>query len=139
LKEEWAVIHLPLRTNYRQDNPVLSSIQICSERQTVLDLFGLPLKAGVLVATECGHLPGQGGKGDEVVALTRSLLFSGPKALVLPLWRTRPEPERLFLDSFYGALGEDFGVLGALETARRTVRSRYPHPGDWAAWVSFGA
>lgn len=138
LDQEWFLTHLPLRASYRQDNPVLSSVQICEERQTILDLFSLPLHSRVLVVTGCGHFPGRSGSGDELVALSRSLLYSGPQMLLLPLWPGRQEPERFFLSAFYRFLAEGSRPLQAVAEARQLTRDRYPHPGDWAAWAPFG-
>jgi CHAT domain-containing protein len=138
LRKGWNVIHVPLTIGFRLDNPVLSDVVISQAEITILDLFQLQLRADVVVVTDCGPEPSRLGSGDELLCLSRGLLYAGPRSVAMPLWKARSEAQQLVLKNFYLALNEGQPADVALQSGQRACKSEYPHPADWAPFTVYG-
>jgi CHAT domain-containing protein len=77
--------------------------------------------------------------GDEILGLSRGLLYAGAKSLLLTLWdvhdRSTAEVMRSFYDHFRHA---PENRASALQTAVLDARRSYPHPFHWAPFVLVG-
>lgn len=76
--------------------------------------------------------------GDEIVGLTRALLYAGTPSVVSTLWRVvfqTPEP---LMVAFYGYLQQGFDKAQALRQAQLDVMEMHPHPRHWAAFELMG-
>ncbi len=107
---------------------------LTAEEVTGLDLLGTELV--VLSACETGL--GEVRAGEGVFGLRRSFQLAGAGAVVMSLWKVPDEPTRELMGAFYRHLLAGMARAEALRRAQREVRSRYPDPRDWGAFVLQG-
>ena len=138
LRRPWSVVQLPLDADFRLDNPVLSGISVSGTQMTLLDLFQIELAAEVVVVTGCEPPSTSLGTGDELLCLSRALLYAGPSALVMPLRRSRSQTVDEVLRLFYDRLASGRPADEALQAAQRVAKSQFPHVADWAGLAIYG-
>jgi len=76
--------------------------------------------------------------GDEIVGLTRALLYAGTPTVVSTLWRVVSETTEPLMVAFYGYLQHGLDKADALRQAQMDVMVMYPHPRYWAAFELVG-
>lgn len=138
LAESWKVVEIPIRAAYRLDNPALSGISVSGAQMTFLELFQIQIAANVVVIPNNGPRSTGTGNGDELVCLSRALLYSGPRAIVIPLRRCRPRPMSHVLEQFYNRLAGGSPSDEALQAAQRAAKAEFPHMADWAPLALYG-
>ncbi|MFQ5594851.1 MAG: CHAT domain-containing protein [Anaerolineae bacterium] len=144
------VIHLAAHGEFRADNPLFSAIQLADARLTTMDLFNLSLPASLVVLSACESGANVISGGDELIGLSRALLYAGASSLMLSLWRVEDRSTALLMREFYtglkagrtkgGALRQAQRELMSMEEERGGVRVRpYQHPYFWAPFFLVGA
>ncbi len=129
-------VYIATRSSFRQDNPMFSAIELSDSRLNLFDLYNLRFSAELVVLSGCEMTAG--GDGDELVGLTRGLLYAGARSVLVDLWQANAESKALFMRSFLGAVGEDSSRSEALRQAMKEVRAKYPHPYFWAQYLLVG-
>ena len=132
------IIHLATHGMYRKDNPMFSAIQMGESRLSLMDLYGMRLKAELAVLSGCGTGMGAVRGADELVGLTRGLLYAGARAVVATLWDVNDESTAELIETFYRHLLESQRPADALRVAQLELRERYPHPYYWAPFLLVG-
>jgi len=82
----------------------------------------------------------QTGLGDEmgsegIAGLQRSFTIAGAKNIIMSLWPVDDYATQLLMSSFYKNYSESQNVELAFKTAQLEVKSKYPQPYFWAAFV----
>ncbi|HJU44444.1 MAG TPA: CHAT domain-containing tetratricopeptide repeat protein [Vicinamibacterales bacterium] len=132
-------VHIAAHGYFRQDNPMFSSIRLGESQLTLFDLYRLRLSAELVTLSGCGTGLNVVVAGDEMLGLTRGLLYAGAHALLLTLWEVNDESTAAFMPLFYGELaGEPTNKAAALRRAMLAVRDAHPHPYYWAPFVMSG-
>ncbi|RMG08689.1 MAG: CHAT domain-containing protein, partial [Cyanobacteria bacterium J055] len=104
---------------------------------TAAEIFTLPLKARLVVLSACDT--GRGNiTGDGVLGLSRSFLTAGVESVVVSLWSVPDEPTAVLMTEFYRQLQRNSDRAIALRQAMLATREQYPHPSNWAAFISMG-
>ena len=85
------IVHLAAHGHYRQDNPMFSSIQLGRGRLSLFDLYNLELDADLVVLSGCGTGLSHIHQGDELVGLSRGLLYAGSRSVAVSLWDVHDE------------------------------------------------
>jgi CHAT domain-containing protein len=73
-----------------------------------------------------------------VFGLRRSFQLAGAATVVMSLWKVPDGPTRELMGAFYRHLLAGVPRAEALRRAQLEVRSRYPDPRDWGAFVLQG-
>ena len=131
-------VHIATHGLYRKDNPMFSALQLGDTRLSLLDLYDLKLEAELAVLSGCGTGLSDVQGADELVGLTRGLLFAGARSVAATLWDVNDESTAEFMRHFYGSLTEEREPAGALQHAMLSLRESYPHPYYWAPFVLTG-
>ena len=111
---------------------------------TLAEILDLQLSGAtvVLLACDTATRPDQQGTAgyySQIPSLGEAFIVAGARSVVGNLWPITEEDGRILADAFYRAGGPARGV-GALEEARRVLRSRWPElPRRWAGAVWLGA
>jgi CHAT domain-containing protein len=102
-------------------------------------LYRLRLSAELVTLSGCATGLNVVVGGDEILGLTRGLLYAGAHALLLTLWDVNDESTAAFMPAFYRELaGEPVNKAEALGRAMRELREARPHPYYWAPFVMSG-
>jgi CHAT domain-containing protein/Tfp pilus assembly protein PilF len=132
-------------------NPLYSGLALSPPRSTeleeddalddclqVYEMFGLCLSAEAVVCSACQTGLGTIHAGEGLVGMSRALFFAGARCVVVSLW---PVPNVLtarLMERFYSELQGGLPLAEALREAKLALRSRYPDPFNWAAFVAVG-
>ncbi len=129
-------VYLAARGSFRRDNPMFSAIELSNSQLSLFDLYNLRLQAELFVLSGCQMAAG--GDGDELIGLTRGLLYAGARSVLVDLWQAEPDSKSIFMKTFLRSVGQGLPRSEALRLAMMQVRKSYPHPFYWAPYVLVG-
>lgn len=141
------LVHLAAHGLYDADNPLFSRVALAAddtqdgsltvnEILSSLDLTGVNL----VVLSACRTAIGARSGGDEVVGLTRALLYAGTPAVLSTLWNIDDTASVGLMDEFYRRLAAGEHAAAALRQAQLAVKKseQFGDPRYWAAFTLHG-
>jgi CHAT domain-containing protein len=139
---EFGIIHLASHGEFDPVNPLFSAVRLAKEEKSdgklqADEIFGLDIKADLVVLSACQTGLGDIRAGDDVVGMNRAFIFAGTHSLISSLWRVSDVSTAILMKQFY----REYAVNSKAESLRRAalhVKNRYPHPGYWGAFVLTG-
>lgn len=139
---EFGVIHLASHGEFDPVNPLFSAIRLAKDSKydgklRADTIFGLDIKADLVVLSACQTGLGDIRSGDDVVGMNRAFIFAGTHSLMSSLWRVSDVSTAIMMKQFYRNY-MTYGKAESLERAMQHVKDRYPHPGYWGAFVLTG-
>jgi len=132
------IVHIATHGIFRRDNPMFSAIQLGTDRLSLFDLYDLRIGAELVVLSGCGTGLGAVLGGEELVGLTRGLLYAGARSALVTLWDVNDVSTTAFMRLFYQHLDAGHERAAALRQAMRDLRKSYPNPYYWAPFVLVG-
>ncbi|MEV8531531.1 CHAT domain-containing protein [Streptomyces sp. NPDC051211] len=119
---EHDVIHIACHGTFDERHPQDSGIELADgDRLTVRDLMGLRLRTRLIVLSACESGRSSRRSGDELIGLTRALLYAGAPTALVSLWRVDDNSTGLLMRRFYQALLSGMSKADALRCAQRAV------------------
>jgi CHAT domain-containing protein/tetratricopeptide (TPR) repeat protein len=136
------VVHVASHGEFDDVHPLqsallLSAPKIQDGRLTVSDMYELSLDADLVTLSACETGLGAVASGDDVVGLTRGLLYAGARSVVTSLWKVDDDATGLLMANLYKNLRGQ-RPAEALRKAQWDTRKQYPHPYYWAAFYLTG-
>jgi CHAT domain-containing protein len=136
-------LHFAAHAELNQLAPLTSALLLApgsgeDGRLEVREIFGLALRARLVVLSGCETGMGPVSRGDELVGLQRAFLHAGAHAIVSTLWTVDDRATYEIMQAFYADLPRS-GPARALQTAQRSIMGRFAHPYFWAAFTFTGA
>ena len=140
--EEFGIIHLASHGDFDPINPLFSAVKLVKDSREDGDLeasevFGLRIKADLIVLSACQTGLGTVTSGDDVIGMNRAFLYAGTHAIISSLWRVSDISTAMLVKQFYREYAEK-NKSDSLRRAILHVKNRYPHPGYWGAFVLVG-
>lgn len=147
--DRFDIVHIASHGEFDPVNPLLSALKLAQPEGTDVlagahagdlsarDIFGLTIRAELVVLSACQTGLGKISAGDDVVGLNRSFLYAGTHAVISSLWRVSDVSTAVLIKSFYRRYME-LNKAESIRDAMRHVKSRYPHPGYWGAFTLVG-
>jgi CHAT domain-containing protein len=132
------LIHIATHGSFRQDNPMFSGIRLGGGYLNLYDLYQLKLQAELVTLSGCATGMNVISPGDELLGLTRGLLYAGAQSLLLTLWDVHDRSTTEFMTRFYRHLQDGNGNASALRCAMQELRKEYSHPYYWAPFTLIG-
>ena len=117
---------------------MFSSIRMGDSFLSLYDLYQLRLPADLITLSGCSTGLNVVAAGDELIGLARGLLHAGAQSLVLSLWDVHDKSTADYMTIFYRCLGEGKSKAASMQAAMLELRSRYPHPYQWAPFILVG-
>ncbi len=103
------------------------------------DALGLDiLDTELVVLSACETGLGDIRSGEGVFGLRRAFLLAGAKTLVMSLWKVPDSETRMLMEDFYTRLLQGRPRLDALREAQLAIKSNFPGPFHWGAFVCQG-
>jgi CHAT domain-containing protein len=139
------LVHLAVHGRFVSEQPLLSHLLLRSGggddgQLTAAEMYGLLLdsaKLVVLSACETGTVNAT--HANEVLGMTRGLLFAGADALVLSAWPINDEATAAWMKAFYEAAGsEPPGRAAQIAIDKMRRDATYQHPYYWAPFLVVG-
>jgi CHAT domain-containing protein len=139
---EFGIIHIASHGEFDPVNPLFSAIRLAKDGKAdgklqAEEIFGLDIKADLVVLSACQTGLGDIRSGDDVVGMNRAFIFAGTHSLMSSLWRVSDVSTAIMMKQFYRNYMAQ-GKAESLSRAMQHVKNRYPHPGYWGAFVLTG-
>jgi len=139
---DFGIIHLASHGEFDPVNPLFSALKLAKGDRDDGDLkasevFGLNIRAGLVVLSACQTGLGKVTRGDDVLGMNRAFLYAGTRAIVSSLWRVSDISTAILVKQFYREYRRE-NTARSLQRAMQHVKTRYPHPGYWGAFVLVG-
>ncbi|HIJ89044.1 MAG TPA: CHAT domain-containing protein, partial [Desulfuromonadales bacterium] len=139
---EFGVIHIASHGEFDPVNPLFSAIRLTKDSKAdgklqAEEIFGLDIRADLVVLSACQTGLGDIRSGDDVVGMNRAFLFAGTHSLMSSLWRVSDVSTAIMMKQFYRNYST-YEKAESLTRAMQHVKNRYPHPGYWGAFVLTG-
>jgi CHAT domain-containing protein len=141
------IIHLATYGVLNKHNPLFSYVELGAGdgedgRLEVHEVFGLTLKARLLVLSACQTGLGAGAladvpPGDDWVGLSQAFLFAGASNVLATLWPVQDRATARLMERFYTELAEGKPEAEALAEAQRAALGARgtEHPFFWAGFA----
>ena len=120
------VIHVACHGSFDAGDPLASRILLHDESDlTALEIFGLRLRADLVTLSACQTAVNERRPGDELIGLTRALIFAGTPSAVVSLWAVDDMSTGFLMRAFYRLLLDSAQVskAQALRAAQRELRN----------------
>ncbi len=138
----FGIIHIASHGELDSINPLFSAVKLARADEydgnlEAAEVFGLDINADMVVLSACQTGLGKVTAGDDVIGLNRAFFYAGTHTIVSSLWRVSDVSTAMLMKQFY----RSYGRADKAESLRRAiahVRTRYPHPGYWAAFTLAG-
>ena len=100
------ILHFATHAQLNEDDPLSSAVLLAKEgkedgRLEVREIFGMDLKANLVVLSGCDTALGKLSTGDELVGLTRAFIYAGTPSVVASLWNVDDSSTAHLMASFY--------------------------------------
>ena len=100
------IIHFASHAELNESDPLASAILLAKDdkedgRLEVREIFGMDLKASLIVLSACETGLGKLSSGDELVGLTRAFIYAGTPSVVASLWNVEDSSTAQLMASFY--------------------------------------
>ena len=100
------ILHFATHAELSEDDPLSSAILLARDdkedgRLEVREIFGMDLKASLVVLSACETGLGKLSSGDELVGLTRAFIYAGTPSVVASLWKVEDSSTAALMGSFY--------------------------------------
>ena len=100
------ILHFATHAELNENDPLSSAVLLAREgkedgRLEVREIFGMDLKANLVVLSGCETGLGKLSTGDELVGLTRAFIYAGTPSVVASLWKVDDSSTAHLMSSFY--------------------------------------
>jgi CHAT domain-containing protein len=100
------ILHFATHAQLNEDDPLSSAVLLAKGgkedgRLEVREIFGMDLKANLVVLSGCETGLGKLSTGDELVGLTRAFIYAGTPSVVASLWSVDDSSTAHLMASFY--------------------------------------
>jgi CHAT domain-containing protein len=104
------------------------------------EIYGLGLKANLVVLSACETALGREVTGEGLIGLSRAFFFAGARSVVATLWNLNDRFAAEFVQRFYRELNQGHSSEEALRRAKIAYvhDPQYAHPFYWSSLVMLG-
>jgi CHAT domain-containing protein len=100
------ILHFATHAELNENDPLSSAVLLAKDgkedgRLEVREIFGMDLKANLVVLSGCETGLGKLSTGDELVGLTRAFIYAGTPSVVASLWKVDDSSTAHLMSSFY--------------------------------------
>ncbi len=100
------ILHFATHAELNENDPLSSAVLLAKGgkedgRLEVREIFGMDLKANLVVLSGCETGLGKLSTGDELVGLTRAFIYAGTPSVVASLWNVDDSSTAHLMSSFY--------------------------------------
>ena len=92
-----------------------------------------------MVLSACQTALGDVVQGEGVFGLQRGFKKAGAQSILMSLWEVDDKVTHIFMTEFYRAWTSGMTKTAALKSAQSKVKSKYPDPRHWAAFILLDA
>ncbi|MEJ2853380.1 MULTISPECIES: CHAT domain-containing protein [unclassified Saccharothrix] len=112
------LVHLACHGRFDDDRAVDSAVLLADGELTVQDIFQLRLSANLVTLSACESGVNAARPGDELIGLTRAVLYAGAPSLLVSLWAVDDLSTALLMGEFYRRVRAGADLADALREAQ---------------------
>jgi len=106
LSPTYDIVHFATHADLKENDPLSSAILLAKDdredgRLEAREIFGMHLKASLVVLSGCDTGLGKLSTGDELVGLTRAFIYAGTPSVMASLWKIDDSSTAQLMASFY--------------------------------------
>jgi CHAT domain-containing protein len=146
---KYDIIHLAMHTLLNDKNPMNSTLIFSQGKDSIEDnylktyeIYGIPLKAKMVVLSSCNTGTGLLYSGEGILSLARGFIYSGSQSVVMSMWEIEDKSGTDIVELFYKNLKKGYPKSVALKNARteflENADQLRSHPYFWATLVVYG-
>jgi CHAT domain-containing protein len=105
---------------------------------TFSKVLELKLDAELVTLAACMTGVGKVMRGEGALNFARAFQQAGARSVMVTLWNIPVVESLAFYSAYYGALKDGKSRLQAMQAARKTIRSKEPHPYFWSGLILYG-
>jgi len=146
---KYDIIHLAMHTILNDKDPMNSTLIFSPEVDTIDDrylktyeVYGIPLKAKMVVLSSCNTGTGFLYSGEGILSLARGFIYSGSQSVVMSMWEIEDRSGTEIVKMFYENLKKGNSKSVALRKARIAYLKKSDqlrsHPYFWSTLVIYG-
>jgi CHAT domain-containing protein len=146
---EYDIIHLAMHTLLNDKDPMRSTLIFSPESDTLNDgylktfeVYGIPLKAKMVVLSSCNTGSGFLSTGEGILSLARGFIYSGSHSVVMSMWEIEDRSGTEIVKMFYKNLKKGYSKSGALRKSRIDYLKKSDmlrsHPYYWSSLIVYG-
>ena len=147
---DYDMLHLATYGVLNRRSPLFSYVELAPSgmddgRLEVHDIYGLPMRAWLVVLSACQTGIGSGMRsdvpaGDEWVGVSRAFLLAGAQRVVATLWPVSDDASAELMTWFHAGLASGQGTAAALAQAQRRAIAdpRMSNPFYWSGYTLAG-
>ena len=146
---KYDIIHLAMHTLLNDREPMHSTLIFSHAKDSLEDgylktfeIYGIPLKAKMVVLSSCNTGTGQLYSGEGILSLARGFIYSGSQSVVMSMWEIEDKSGTEIVEMFYNNLIKGYSKSVALRKARilflKNADQLRSHPYFWSALVVYG-
>jgi len=143
------IIHLAMHTLLNNKDPMHSTLIFSQKTDGIEDgllntyeVYGVPLKAKMVVLSSCNTGTGLLYSGEGILSLARGFIYSGSQSVVMAMWEIEDRSGTEIVKMFYDNLKLGNSKSVALRKARLTYLKKADqlrsHPYFWSTLVVYG-
>jgi CHAT domain-containing protein/tetratricopeptide (TPR) repeat protein len=143
------IIHLATHTLINDRDPMYSKMIFSTGSDTIEDgflntyeIYGIPLKAKMVVLSSCNTGTGMLHSGEGILSLARGFIYSGSLSVVMSLWEVEDRSGTEIIKLFYENLKKGYSKSSALKKSRvsylQKANQLKSHPYFWSTMVVYG-
>lgn len=134
------LVHISCHAKFDVSKPLNSGLQLFDGLLTVGKIFGMKINTYLIVLSACETGMNKYMYGDEMIGLTRSMLYAGARSLIVSLWRVDGLSTRIFMEHVHHHIKkygfEGISIEKAIQQAQiEMLKSNYRHPYYWAPFI----
>ncbi len=143
------IIHLAMHTFVNDEDPMHSTLIFSHTKDSLEDnylntyeIYGIPLKAKMVVLSSCNTGSGLLLSGEGVLSLARGFIYSGSQSVVMAMWEIEDRSGTEIIKMFYDNLKKGNSKSVALKKSRKSYLEQADqlrsHPYFWATLIIYG-
>ena len=134
------VLHFSCHGYFNYSNPLSSGIELKDGILTAREIFDLKLNSELVTLSACQTGINEAKPGDELIGLTRSLIYAGASSVIVSLWSVDATSTQELMIEFYKLLKSGKDKATALQQAQIKImqKEEYSHPYYWAPFILVG-
>jgi CHAT domain-containing protein/tetratricopeptide (TPR) repeat protein len=127
------VVHLACHGRFNGERALESAVLLAVGRTrhdselSAADFFGLRLSAGLVTLSSCESGLSTNHPGDELIGLTRAVLHTGVRSLLVSLWKVDDLSTAMLMDELYRRLRRAAPLATALREAQQALARMSAH------------
>jgi CHAT domain-containing protein len=146
---DFSILHLAMHAVIDNQNPMYSKLVFTASADSTEDdllntheIYGLNLKARMVVLSSCSSGEGILQKGEGVISLARGFSYAGCPSLVMTLWEIEDKASADLMVGFYRYLKKGYPKDVAMQKAKADFLFNHSrllsHPFYWSAYQCIG-